>query len=177
MMKKFLSVAASLLFLICFYNLKSVAQSSDEKMVRAVIQKAEDAWNAHDYSFSGKYDIYAQDAVLVNPVGMYWKKRTQIISGIQRFASMMFQNTSTKYNIKNIHFLAPAVALVIVHSIDRVEQDYNLPDGTKGGSKGDITEGMCTYTLVKKDETWKIASLQITAVDANAAPANPFKDN
>jgi hypothetical protein len=36
---------------------------------------------------------------------------------------------------------------------------------------------MCTYTIVKKDGNWKIASLQVTAVDANAAPANPFKDN
>lgn len=163
--------------MFCFCTIQAIAQTSDEEKVRAVIQKAEDAWNAHDYSFSGKYDIYAEDAVLVNPVGMYWKNRSQIISGIQRFGPMMFRNTSTKYNIKHIRFLAPAVALVIVHSNYRVEQDYNLPNGAKGGSKGDTTEGMDTYTLVKKGGNWKIASLQVTTVDANAAPSNPFKDN
>jgi uncharacterized protein (TIGR02246 family) len=175
-MKTFLTTAASLLLLICFCTVKSVAQSADEKGVRAVIQKAENAWNAHDYSFSGTYDIYADDAVLVNPVGMYWKNRSQIMGGMQRFGSMMFKHTSTKYNIKNIRFLAPAVASVIVHSIDRVNQDYNLPDGRKGGSKGDVTEAMYTYTLVKKDGNWKIAALQITPVDAKAAPANPYQD-
>jgi hypothetical protein len=36
---------------------------------------------------------------------------------------------------------------------------------------------MSTYTLVKKDGTWKIAALQVTAIDANAAPANPFREN
>jgi uncharacterized protein (TIGR02246 family) len=176
-MKKFLTTAASLLLVICFFNVKSIAQSSDEKMVRAIIQKAEDAWNADDFSFAGKYDIYAEDAVVVNPVGMYWKNRSQIVSAMQRFGPTMLHHTSTKHNIKNIRFLAPAVALVIVHSIDRVEQDYTLPNGAKGGSKGDITEGMCTYTLVKKEGNWKIAALQVTAVDANAAPANPFRDN
>jgi ketosteroid isomerase-like protein len=75
---------------ICFCTLKSIAQSSDEK-VRAVIQKAEDAWNAHDYSFTGKYDIYAEDAVLVNPVGMYWKNRSQIR---QRHAAVWSNNAS-----------------------------------------------------------------------------------
>jgi uncharacterized protein (TIGR02246 family) len=176
-MKKIFSAGVTILFMCCFCNFNANGQSSDEEKVRAVIQKAEDAWNAHDYSFSGKYDIYAEDAVLVNPVGMYWKNRSQIISAMQRFGPMMLQHTSTKYNIKNIRFLAPAVAQVIVHSTDRVEQDYTLPNGEKGGSKGDVTEGMSTYTLVKKDGNWKIAALQVTAVNAIAAPANPFKDN
>jgi uncharacterized protein (TIGR02246 family) len=176
-MKRNFYGAVTIVLILCFYTVKAVSQTPDEKAVRAIIQKAEDAWNAHDYSFTGKHDIYATDAVLVNPVGMYWKNKSQIISGIQHFGPTMFQNTSTKYNIKDLRFLAPAVALVVVHTIDRVEQDYNLPNGAKGGSKGDITEGMCTYTIVKKDGNWKIASLQVTAVDANAAPANPFKDN
>jgi uncharacterized protein (TIGR02246 family) len=176
-MKKGFFAAVTILFMFCLCAIQANAQSSDEEKVRTVIQKAEDAWNADDYSFTGKYDIYAEDAVLVNPVGMYWKTRSQIVGGIQRFGPTMFQHTSTKYNIKNIRFLAPAVALVVVHSIDRVEQDYNLPNGAKGGSKGNVTEGMSTYTLVKKDGNWKIAALQVTAVDANAAPANPFREN
>ena len=176
-MKKNFYAVLSILFLLSFCTLQAIAQSADEVKVRAVIQKAEDAWNAHDYSYAGKYDIYTTDAVLVNPVGMYWKNKSQILSGIKQFGSMMFQYESTKYNIKNIHFLAPAVALVIVHSVDKVEQDFNLPNGKKGGTKGDINEAMYTYTPVKKDENWKIASLQVTRVDAIAAISNPFKDN
>ena len=174
-MKKNFYAVVTILF--CFCIIQAVAQSADEEKVQAVIQRAGDAWKAHDYSFSVKYDIYTSNAVLVNPVGMYWKSRSQIISGIQQFAPMMFQNESTKYNIKELRFLAPAVALVIVHSIDRVERDYNLPTGEKGGRKGDTTEAMYTYTLVKSDKNWKIASLQVTKIDLNAAPSNPFKDN
>jgi uncharacterized protein (TIGR02246 family) len=176
-MKKVFIAAVTVLFTICFCTFRVSAQSPDEEKVRAIIQKAEDAWNAHNFSFTGKYDIFAEDAVLVNPVGMYWKNRSQILGAMERFGPTMLQHTSTKYNIKNIRLLAPAVAMVIVHSTDRVEQDYNLPNGAKGGSKGDITEGMSTYTLVKKDGTWKIAALQVTAIDANAAPANPFREN
>jgi len=173
---KLFNAFVTLLLLFCFSTLKTVAQSSDENKVRAVIQKGEDAWNAHDYSFSGKYDLFAENAVLVNPVGMYWKNRPEIIKGVQTFGPIMFKNTSVKYHIKDINFLASTVAIVIVHSVERVEQDYNLPDGTKGGSKGDVTEGMFTYTLAKTNQGWKITSLHITTINSNAAASNPVKD-
>lgn len=173
---KLLNVLETLLFLFCFSGFKTVAQSSDETQIRAVIMKSEEAWNAHDYSFSGKYDFFATNAILVNPVGMYWKNRSEIIKGIQAFGPTMFKNISVKYNIKSVYFLAPTVALVVVHSIDRVEQDYNLPDGTKGGTKGDMSEGMFTYTLAKANQDWKITSLHITSINANAAASNPAKD-
>ena len=100
---------------------------------------------------------------------MYWKTRSQIIKGIQTFGPIMFKNTTVKYNIKDIDFLASTVAIVIVHSIETVEQDYNLPDGTQGGTKGGVTEGMFTYPLVKTNQDWKITSLHITTINANAA--------
>ncbi|MES2646974.1 MAG: SgcJ/EcaC family oxidoreductase [Bacteroidota bacterium] len=176
-MKNAIVIVLSLLFLCCLNGFNSIAQSADDQKIRALIQKAEDAWNTHDYSYSGKYDIYAEEAVLVNPAGMYWKNRSQIIKGIQGFAPIIFQYESTKYNIKNIRFLAPAVALVIVHSRDRVEKDIILPNGERGPGAGDTTEAMYTYTLIKIDENWKVSSLHITKVDANAAPSNPFRNN
>src|SRR5690606_30292119 len=158
-MKKTFITALSLLSLFCLNGFKTIAQPAEEQKVRDLIQIAEDAWNAHDYSYSGKYDIYAEDAILVNPVGMYWKNRSEIIKGIQEYASMIFQYESSKYNIKNIRFLAPAVALVIVHSSDLAEENINLPNGEKIASKGDITEAMYTYTLIKSNNNWKISSL------------------
>ena len=56
-MKLFNAIVTLLLASLFFHFLKTVAQSSDENKVRAVIQQGEDAWNAHDYSFSGKYDL------------------------------------------------------------------------------------------------------------------------
>jgi uncharacterized protein (TIGR02246 family) len=150
--------------------------ATDEKEVRALIQKAEDAYNAHDYSYAGQYDILAPNAVLINPVGMYWKNRDEIIKGTQIIGAIRLKYESAKYNIKDLRFLSPTVALVVMHSIGKVEQDYNFPDGTKGGAKGDTTEGMYTFTLIKQGAGWKIASMQVTHIDSNAAKMNPIKD-
>jgi uncharacterized protein (TIGR02246 family) len=150
--------------------------ATDEKEVRAVIQRAEDAYNAHDFSYAGHYDFMTSDAVLINPVGMFWKNRAEIIKGTQVMGAVRLKYESAKYNIKDLRFLSPTVALVVMHSIGKVEQDYNFPDGTKGGSKGDITEGMYLFTLVKQGKSWKITSMQVTHIDPNAANMNPIKN-
>lgn len=151
--------------------------ATDEKEVKAVIQKAEDAFNAHDFSSSGQYDILTSDAILINPVGMYWKNREEIIKGTQFIGAIRLKYESAKYNIKDLRFLSPTVALVVMHSVGKVEQDYNYPDGSKGGTKGDITEGMYTFTLVKQGTNWKIVATQVTHIDSNAANMNPVKSN
>ena len=58
---------AATLALVLVYCISYGQSATDEKAVQAVIQKMDDAWNAHDYSYSGKYDFYSQDATLVNP--------------------------------------------------------------------------------------------------------------
>ena len=148
----------------------------DEKKVKAVIQKAEDSYNAHDFSYAGQYDFLTSDAVFINPVGIYWKNRAEIIKGTQAIGAIRLKYESAKYNIKGLRFLAPTVALVVMHSIGKVEQDYNFPDGTKGGSKGDTTEGMYLFTLIKQGKSWKITSMQVTNIDPNAANMNPLKE-
>ena len=148
----------------------------DEKKVKAVIQKAEDSYNAHDFSYAGQYDFLTSDAVFINPVGIYWKNRAEIIKGTQAIGAIRLKYESAKYNIKGLRFLATTVALVVMHSIGKVEQDYNFPDGTKGGSKGDTTEGMYLFTLIKQGKSWKITSMQVTHIDPNAANMNPVKE-
>jgi len=44
---------------------------TDKEQVKRVIEIFQDSFNAHDYSFSGKYDILTPEAYLINPVGMY----------------------------------------------------------------------------------------------------------
>ena len=165
-------------WLTCAIFICSVAYSqisSDEQKVRSVIQKMEDAWNAHDYSFSGKYDIFDQNAVLINPVGMYWINKTEIIQAMQAFGAIRFKYESAKYDKVDIRFLAPSIALVIIKSSGKVNEDFNMPDGSKGRSKGETGYDLMGLTLVKKNNDWKITSLQVTTIDAKAAPFNPIK--
>jgi uncharacterized protein (TIGR02246 family) len=159
------------LLLIC--SLSFAQSATDEKAVRAVIQTMDDAWNAHDYTYSGKYDIYDQNALMINPVGMYWKNKGEIVKAHQVFGETMFKYTSSKSEIVDLRFLAPTVAVAIVRAQHRVEQDYNLPSGEKAGSKGDTNEVMLSVVFTKKNEAWKIASLQVTPIDPNAVAHDP----
>jgi uncharacterized protein (TIGR02246 family) len=170
-MKKLIFMLATLLV----YYLAQAQTSTDEKAVRAVIQKMDDAWNAHDYAYSGQYDIYDQAAKMINPVGMYWKNRAEIVQAHQVFGEMMFKYESTKSQPVDIRFLAPTVALATVKAQYRVEEDYNLPDGKKAGSKGDTNYAMINVVLTKQNAAWKIASLQVTGLDLDAQAHDPVK--
>ena len=170
-MKTFVSTLA----LVLVYCISYAQSATDEKAIRAVIQKMDDAWNAHDYSYSGQYDIYAPDATLVNPVGMYWKNRAEIIKAHQVLGETMFKYTSAKSQQVDLRFLAPTVALATVKAQYRVEQDYNFPDGKKADSKGDTDYAMINVVLTKQNGAWKIASQQVTHFDPKVQAQDPVK--
>jgi hypothetical protein len=52
----FLLLLTSLMAYVVFSQ-----NSNDENQVRACIQKAEDAYITHDYSYEGKYDIFNKE--------------------------------------------------------------------------------------------------------------------
>lgn len=105
---------------------------------------------------------------------MHWKNKTEIVKAMQAFGNTMFKYESAKYNKVDVH-LAPAVALVTIQITGMVDQDYNLPDGSNGRSKGETGEDLTGLTLVKKNNDWKITSLLVTTIDTNAAHFNPIK--
>jgi uncharacterized protein (TIGR02246 family) len=170
-MKTFISTLA----LVLFYSITYAQSATDDKAVRAVIQKMDDAWNAHDYSYSGQYDIYTLDATLVNPVGMYWKNRAEIIKAHQAFGETMFKYTTTKSQQVNLRFLAPTVAVATFKAQYQVEQEYKLPDGKKAGSKGDTNYAMINVVLIKQNAAWKIASQQVTELNLQVQAQDPVK--
>jgi uncharacterized protein (TIGR02246 family) len=135
----------------------------------------DDAWNAHDYTSSGKYDIYTPAAVMVNPVGMYWRNRAEIIKAHQVYGETMFKYTSAKSQPVDIRFLASTIALATVKAQYRVDEDYNLPGGQKAGSKGDTNDAMLTAVFTKHNGAWKITSLQVTNVNPDAEAHNPVQ--
>jgi uncharacterized protein (TIGR02246 family) len=161
------------LALLLIFSLSYAQSAAEEKAIRTVIQKMDDAWNAHDYTYSGKYDIYDQQAMMINPVGMYWKNKTEIVKAHQLFGEKMFKHSSAKSQIIDLRFLAPTVAVAIIKMQYLVKQDHTLPSGQKAGSKGDTSQSMVNVVLTKTNEVWKIASLQVTTVDQNAAAHDP----
>jgi uncharacterized protein (TIGR02246 family) len=156
------------------YSVSDAQLTTDKKAVQAVIQKMDDAWNAHDYSYSGKYDFYAADARLVNPVGMYWKNRAEIIKAHQVLGEMMFKYSSAKSELVDLRFLAPTVAVATVKVQYRFLQDHNAPDG-KPVSRGDIEYVMLTLVFIKANDEWKITSQQVTSLNPASLAQDPIK--
>ncbi|MEJ5962290.1 SgcJ/EcaC family oxidoreductase [Pedobacter immunditicola] len=147
--------------LICF---TAVGQSADdEQQLKDIIQKLENQWNKDDFSFFTD-ETYMPDAILINPLGAVWNGQAEIEKGIAVVKDIILKNFSTKYTVKNIRFMAPSVALVIVHAADQTERDVYFPDGTKGDTKGHKREGMAIHTFVKQNDVWRIACTQATPV-------------
>jgi len=164
------------LLLICNIMIFCVAvgqTTEDEKQIKAIFQRIENAWNKDDFSFF-KDETYTPDAVLITPIGEYWKGQAEIVKGVALISEGMLKNMNSKYTVKDIKFLAPNVALVVTHVADQVEQDFNYPDGSKGPAKGETSATIMMHNLVKENGVWNIAATQITnIVTPGAGPMSP----
>jgi len=158
-MKTITILIFSLLF--CFTVVGQTAD--DEQQLKDIIQKLENQWNKDDFSFFTD-ETYTPDAILINPLGAVWNGQAEIAKGIAAVSDILLKNFGTKYTVKDIRFMAPTVAFVIVHAADQNERDVYFPDGTKGGTKDHKSESIAFHTFVKQNDAWRIASTQITPV-------------
>jgi len=54
--------------------------------------------------------------------------------------------------------------LVLLHDVGEVTDDFTMPGETGITKKGERTEGLQSFTLVKQNETWRITSITATEV-------------
>ena len=144
---------------ICFTAVGQTAD--DEQQLKDIIQKLENQWNKDDFSFFTN-EAYMPDAIIINPIGEVWNGQAEIRKAIDKLGDSMFKYSTSKYTVKNIRFLAPAVAIMVMHSAGVVEQDFVFPDGSDRRTKGDKSENMFLHTFVKQNGNWKISSTQVT---------------
>jgi uncharacterized protein (TIGR02246 family) len=158
------------LIITVFFLTGSYAQTSKaNQQLEALILEMETSWNSQDYS--GKQ--FDTEAILVNRVGMYWRNKTEIVNAWNALSEIMFKHIKVKYAVKKIRFFNDKIALVVVLSTDTVVSDFHLPDGRKGGTKGETSESVHTYTIVNSSNEWKVTSLHITGIDKAAVPTPP----
>lgn len=154
------------LFACCFIiGAQAYAQSSsDENAVRVVFQKMNDAWKAHDYGYTHD-DFLDDNAVLINPVGMYFKSKAEITKSLQYLGEVRFKyEKPLQDSIISIRFLSPSSAFVVIHSAGEIIQDFTMPGETNTIKKGERYEGFQTFTLVKQNATWRIISITVAEV-------------
>jgi len=137
---------------------------ADENNIRAIFNKMQQAWAANDYGYT-KYDILDPNAILINPIGMYWKNKVEITKGLQYLGEVRFKYFKTiEDSIVSIRFLSRSVVLVIVHATEEVKQDFTMAGETTANKKGERSESWRTNTLIKGNDSWKITSITVTHI-------------
>lgn len=136
--------------------------SPDDAAIRAVEQRQQDAWNAHDaHAYAA---IFTEDTDVVNVLGWWWKGRSELQTKLSgAFASVFAQSTLTVTAV-DVRYLEPGIAIAHVR-------------WTMKGAKtptGDLSNlpqvGLQTQILQKRDGAWLIAAFQNT----NGVPEKPF---
>jgi uncharacterized protein (TIGR02246 family) len=166
----YFSIGLTVVALLSMANATSLrADSSDETAVRTLIMGFPAAWNQHDIKALG--GLFADDADMINPVGMHWRGRSNIVTALTAFHRAMLAKDQIHFGDILIRFIASDVAEVVAVQTSTGEIVWR--DGRK--QHLDPTNRMLdTFVVIKRAGTWKIAHNQITVVDQRAQPDNPL---
>jgi uncharacterized protein (TIGR02246 family) len=132
-----------------------LANSEDEKAIRDIETKWEDAWNHHDASAIAR--LAATDADFVNARGVWGKGRDQLEKGQANQQKTNEKDSSWKTTQVEVRFITPDVAAVHVYWVLTGERNQD-------GQMKQPELGIFTRTDVKRDGKWMIAASQATYV-------------
>ncbi len=144
-------------------------KNNDEMSIKAVKSQQEAAWNRHDWDAFTSY--FSEDATLINFVGQFWKGNSQITDHLKQLNDCCLSPTSLKFEVKNIRFLTPEIALVYTEESLFADRDYQVPFHQY--KKGDVDYKMMTDVFVKKNNEWKITAAQLTLINQLISPHQP----
>ena len=143
----------------------------DREAVNNVATAFLNSFKKHNFSDTNTYTI--QDVNVINPAGMWWKKRADVQKAFHTFHQTFFKNVTMTEESRSVRFIDPDVA--IINLIVKMSAFYP-PDGVdRGNNKRGDNRNVATMVVVKKDNKWLLASAQNTAIDEQAAPINPVK--
>jgi uncharacterized protein (TIGR02246 family) len=159
-MRKVYGIAAAAIFMAG--SAYGAEISPDDTAIRAVEQRQQDAWNAHDgHAYAA---LFTEDTDVVNVLGWWWKGRGELehkLSGA--FASVFAKSALTVTDV-DVRYLEPGIAIAHVR--------WTMTGAkTPTGDPSNLPEvGLQTQVLQKRDGAWLIAAFQNT----NGVPEKPF---
>lgn len=137
---------------------KQNSNKKDEAMIRQVVQKVEDGWNAHDgKAFAAPFAADA-DYVVVN--GMHAKGRAEIEAGHTGIFNSIYKDSRNAATFKSVRFLRKDVAVVHV--------EWNLE--FRGGGELQKGHAMSSMVMTKTGGRWEIAAFQNTPIQEFEMP-------
>lgn len=134
--------------------------------IEAVAHSLERIWNEHQ--MDQLEPLLTEEADWVNPVGMWWRGRANIVRALSFFHSTFFRNRNLHQTALEIRRITADVAVAILR--ERADSFFT-PDGME------IKESFnrLMLVLVKRSGKWLIASLQGTPIDDQAQQHDPIQ--
>lgn len=127
------------------------SQSADEAAIRENVKQLEKGWNKKDGALFAKPFAEDADYVIIN--GQHIKGRKVIDRAHQHIFDTIFKETTVNYQIEQIRFLRPDVAVVHV-------------SGSRTGPTPALKHNaFFTLVMTKEDHGWTIAAFQNTLVE------------
>ena len=124
----------------------------EEKKIRALYNKFEDAWNKHDVNTMA--DMWALDGDHREPDGHEANGREEVRALFTKQHQSVFKNTVLDLSIEDVWFITAEVGLVDgVYNLAGVV----LPDGTEIPTRN----GHLTAILLKTHDSWEIAASRL----------------
>ncbi len=147
-------------------NAPSPAAQRDEPGVRAVVARAEKAWNAADHvAFAA---CMSEDVDVVGLLGERYHGRDLVEIGHKHIFETIYRDSRVTYTVEQLRFLRPDVAVVIMHQKMRSFLPPHVVISTarqrQMSDEMHDSEARATLTLIRHGGTWAIAAFHNTAV-------------
>jgi uncharacterized protein (TIGR02246 family) len=137
-------------------NTPPALSAEDESAVRALVDEFANTWNRHD--MKGMHELDTEDVEWINVVGHHWRGKETVYKGHEAIHKGMYARQSMSVESATIRSIAPtvAVATATMHFGPSPDPRYAWVVAAK-------TRG--SFTMVKRDDIWKIAHFQNTVID------------
>lgn len=146
------------------FGTQALAQSPvDERAIRSVVTRFEQAWNTHDMNILGA--ISTDDVDFVNVAGQHWKGRAEVVKQHADRHLVRFKNSVWTTKAAQVQFLRPDMALVHIDWETRGDLDFDLKPWPP-------RKGIFSWVMVKSGTDWRLRSAQntYTTLPVLAAP-------
>jgi uncharacterized protein (TIGR02246 family) len=150
-----MKIALALTVLVLVVSPLSATQTDDEKAIRDLQARWDDAWNRHDVKALSA--LVAEDVRFVNVAGAVLTGRAEFEALQSRTHAMQFKESARSVAGTDIKFLTPDIAVAHVRWGMRGDKD---PDGTPRQPR----HGVMMQVLMKRDGKWAVVAAQNTNV-------------